>query len=311
MLEYLVKMDDIGAEYISEISTATVLTPTTPQTPKDDPLKDQHSDITPLFEDLSLDSSDEGKEKADATPENIKKIDADVITLSSKSNPNEVIAVTGVHSGSTCEKIDDDDSSSIAQQLKNNMAMAFTIDFGGGNDNSLSEQQAAKYKNMVERFQNRHKRGVSMSKLESSGEMGLSVLPPTPPTTATKVKLRMRERSTSVVRDSSNRHSWSPRSSTHEASSPSGIPTPQPPAKVNKNSLNMQKSLSQKSARSIVPIRKREAFTPKSLTMQKAMEKFELFLPEPPLLSNGKNLAEADGISEAGKFVAFSCSFKH
>lgn len=296
-------MDDLGAEFISELSTTTVTTPSLQQTPtKDDPLKEQqHSqlDITPVLADLSLYCSDsEGKEKADTTPENVKKID-DVILSS------EVITttVTGVSASSTCEKIDDDESS-ISQQLKNNMAMAFTIDFGGGNsrnnDNNLSEQQAAKYRNMVERFQNRHKRGASMSKIESSGESS-QALPPQP-TTAAKVKLRIRERSTSGVRDSSNRHSWSPRSSTHEASAPPALPAPQPPRVNAKNTVNIQKSLPQKTAKPIAPMRRRE-FTPKSLSMQKAMEKFEFYLPEPPLISNGKNLAEADGLSEAGEFV--------
>lgn len=311
-------MDDLGAEYISELSTTTGLPPaTTPQaTQKDGSLK-EHSqlDITPVLEDLSLGSSDEGKEKTDATPENIKKIDSDVITLS--SNANEVTTVTGVSgssSTSTCEKIDDDESSLISQQQKNNMAMAFTIDFGGGNsrsnDNNLSEQQAAKYKNIMERFQNRHKRGASMSKLESSGESSQAAALPPPPTTVAKVKLRIRERSTSGVRDSSNRHSWSPRSSTHEASAPSVIPAPQPPPRVIKNTVNIQKSLPQKTTtKPVAPVRKREGFTPKSLTMQKAMEKFELFLPEPPLLSNGKNPVEADGISEAGEFVDLCYSF--
>ncbi|KAL5292081.1 hypothetical protein ACFFRR_011089 [Megaselia abdita] len=288
-------MDDLGAEYLSEMSVVNPTPNLTPQTPN----KEQHSldDITPVLEDLYLDSSDEGKEKTDATPENIKKID-DVITLS--TNANEVTSdttTTGVSMSSSTCNVDDDDSL-ISQQLKNNMAMAFTIDFGGNRENSLSEQQAAKYKNIMERFQNRHKRGASMSKLESSGES--SVLPPPPTTTAAKVKLRIRERSTSGVRDSSKRHSWSPRSSTHEASAPPVLPTPRPtpPPRVNvKNSANAQKGLAK------TVLRKKEAFAPKSIAMQKAMEKFEFYLPEPPLISNGKNVVEADGISEAGTYT--------
>lgn len=289
-------MDDLGAEYISEMSSTTGIPPRTP-TPKDDkPLlkEQQHSlDITPVLEDLSLDiDSDEGKEKTDATPENIKKID-DVIT---SPNANEVINRTPVTGVSPTCAADDDESSLISAQQKN--AMAFTIDFGGNkNDNLMSEQQAAKYKNIMERFQNRHKRGASMSKLESSGESSqATVALPPQPTTAAKVKLRIRERSTSGVRDSNKRHSWSPRSSTHESSAPPVLPTP--PPRVNKNPVNNQKSLPVKPT-----IRKKEAFTPKSLAMQKAMEKFELYLPEPPLISNGKNLAEGDGVSEAGEFV--------
>lgn len=304
-------MDDLGAEHLSELSGGPTTTP---------PKSKEHSQfetITPVLQDLSLDSSDEGKEKADATPENIKKIDDVITTL---PNANEVIitsanTLTGVSPVIEGNKNEMDESSTISQKS----AMAFTIDFGGNSDNSLAEQQAAKYKNMVERFQNRHKRGASMSKLESPGESAVTTpaVAPTPPqpaanTTAAKVKMRIRERSTSGVRDSSKRHSWSPRSSTHEASAPPVLPSP--PSKVTaKNTVNIQKSLPIK--KPLPPLRKKDSgpqssFTPKSLAMQKAMEKFELYLPEPPLISNGKNLGEADGISEAGESESLLILFK-
>jgi hypothetical protein len=111
-------------------------------------------------------------------------------------------------------------------------SMAFTIDFGSGKQ--VDEQR---HKNLLERFQNRHRRGVSLSKMED--EMGdsssssqltaklkspasaklprkSSVETPQKPSSAGGVRLREKTKTTQL-RDASKRHSWSPRSSMAES----------------------------------------------------------------------------------------------
>lgn len=124
-------------------------------------------------------------------------------------------------------------------------SMAFTIDFGGGKQ--IDEQR---HKNLLERFQNRHRRGVSLSKVED--EMGDSssssqltaklkspasaklprkhVETPQKPSSAGGVRLRDKSKATQL-RDSSKRHSWSPRSSMAET-------TTNPPQKQSKAAAN-------------------------------------------------------------------------
>lgn len=114
-------------------------------------------------------------------------------------------------------------------------SMAFTIDFGNGKQ--IDEQR---HKNLLERFQNRHRRGVSLSKVEdemgdssSSSQMTAKLkspasakLPrkgsvtkeieiPQKPSSAGGVRLRDKSKATQI-RDASKRHSWSPRSSMAE-----------------------------------------------------------------------------------------------
>lgn len=119
--------------------------------------------------------------------------------------------------------------------------MAFTIDFGNGKQ--VDEQR---HKNLLERFQNRHRRGVSLSKMEdemcdssSSSQLTAKLKSPasakltrkssvtreieTPqkPSSAGGVRLRDKTKTTHL-KDASKRHSWSPRSSM--ADSPSAQP---------------------------------------------------------------------------------------
>lgn len=116
--------------------------------------------------------------------------------------------------------------------------MAFTIDFGVGKQ--VDEQR---HKNLLERFQNRHRRGVSLSKVEdemgdssSSSQLTAKLkspasakLPrkslatrdvdmPQKPSSAGGVRLREKTKTTQL-KDSSKRHSWSPRSSMAESAS--------------------------------------------------------------------------------------------
>lgn len=127
-----------------------------------------------------------------------------------------------------CNDNDDDD-----EKAEVNRSMAFTIDFGAGKQ--IDEQR---HKNLLERFQNRHRRGVSLSKVEdemcdssSSSQMtskqkspasakltrrnsvSKDVETPQKPSSASG-GVRLRDKTKTIqLKDSSNRHSWSPRSS--------------------------------------------------------------------------------------------------
>lgn len=116
-----------------------------------------------------------------------------------------------------------------------NKNMAFTIDFGSGKQ--VDEQRQ---KNLLERFQNRHRRGVSLSKVEDEMNESTSssvklrspasakfsrknsrdvIESPQKPTSAGGVRLREKTK-TNQLRDASKRHSWSPRSSMVEPTQP-------------------------------------------------------------------------------------------
>ncbi|EAT37727.1 AAEL010308-PA, partial [Aedes aegypti] len=181
-------------------------------------------------------------------------------------------------------------------------ALAFTIEFSEGRK-SVDTQRHEK---MLERFQNRHKRGVSLSKLESGvntpvGKMRTpqSVNLPRknrieqPEIQDTAVRLRDKSRTS---RDSvTKRHSWSPRSSMTEA----GVKDSAMKMKTNK-------------------------FTPKSSALQMAFDQQNIMkdscsssefnaesldssigLPcvQPPLENFKKENEDDDSISEAGTYT--------
>ncbi|XP_059217297.1 uncharacterized protein LOC106089216 isoform X2 [Stomoxys calcitrans] len=212
-------------------------------------------------------------------------------------------------------------------------SLAFTID--NFNDKECdAAAQAAKYKSMMERFQNRHRRGASMSKLEND-ESGKAETPTrltssqssTPLTTnrpsarnsmasseeynatsmdsetsvTQKVKMRARDRSTSRVRDASKRHSWSPRSSTNEDSpqtpqlKSSAVTTTTPSALPRKTT-----KATSKPAPAQVPkgtsnmVANRTQFTPRSTAMQLALKQVDFMCPQPPLADFKHLNADAD-----------------
>ncbi|XP_067613456.1 uncharacterized protein [Eurosta solidaginis] len=177
--------------------------------------------------------------------------DSGCVAPSTMSDINTAIA-GGLDNSVSFSHDDDDSSASNATNTNttattNKQSYAFTID--NFNDNGCDPEAAkARYKSMMERFQSRHRRGASMSKLEARADAAnkeitmttsVSATPLSAATTrhgarssggtadnsfdngaagdAPKVKLRARDRSTSRVRDASKRHSWSPRSSTQEA----------------------------------------------------------------------------------------------
>lgn len=141
------------------------------------------------------------------------------------------------------ERVDDllqiNEISSPESPQQQQAALSFTIDFG---DAKLVDNQ--RYKNMVERFQTRHKRGVSLSKLEEEKQnkkitsaTGKVIRPPMsaklprrqmlPINTGNSEssfsseqeetsKVKLRDKNLSFHKEANKRHSWSPRTSMHE-----------------------------------------------------------------------------------------------
>ncbi|KAH8270517.1 hypothetical protein KR018_011047 [Drosophila ironensis] len=203
-------------------------------------------------------------------------------------------------------------------------SLAFTIDHFDASENDAAAQ-AARYKNMMERFQNRHKRGASMSKLETDKDNNTTTTTTTntsnsgrysqrssldagssmaddvsTPTSCDQaplaaVKMRARDRSASRVRDASKRHSWSPRSSANEAAA---APSPRPPSR----SKLPPPQAAAKGTTNLVANRTANQFTPRSTAMQLALRQVEMLCPQPPL-ADGKPPAENDAVSEAGTYT--------
>lgn len=190
------------------------------------------------------DSKEETKsgedEKADVSPEisNKKSNDTSPVELDKISDGNRMNKSFSLQTFSSshrhqltedAENTENDKSDDVTK------SMAFTIDFGGGKQ--IDEQR---HKNLLERFQNRHRRGVSLSKVEdemgdssSSSQLTAKLKSPasaklprkgsvtreieTPQKPASAGGVRLRDKSkTTQVRDASKRHSWSPRSSMAE-----------------------------------------------------------------------------------------------
>ncbi|XP_017059735.1 uncharacterized protein LOC108100387 isoform X2 [Drosophila ficusphila] len=217
----------------------------------------------------------------------------------------------------------DEEENSSESNATTKASLAFTIDHFDASEND-SAAQAARYKNMMERFQNRHKRGASMSKLEtekdnnttttsnsgrqsqrSSLDAGSSMADDISSLTAAtpsseqappvQVKMRVRDRSASRVRDASKRHSWSPRSSANE---PSAAPAPRPTSR----SKLPPPPAATKGTSNLLANRTANQFTPRSTAMQLALRQVEMLCPQPPL-ADGKPSSENDAVSEAGTYT--------
>ncbi|KAH8296769.1 hypothetical protein KR054_011017 [Drosophila jambulina] len=227
------------------------------------------------------------------------------------------------------KSVPDEEENSSESNATTKAALAFTIDhFDDAND---AAAQAARYKNMMERFQNRHKRGASMSKLEtdkdnnntttttsnsgrhsqrSSLDAGSSMADDISSLTAAtpsseqaappvQVKMRVRDRSASRVRDASKRHSWSPRSSANAAAAEPAQAQAQ--ARPASRSKLPAPPAATKGTSNLVANRSTNQFTPRSTAMQLALRQVEMLCPEPPL-ADGKHLAD-DAVSEAGTYT--------
>ncbi|XP_068148454.1 LOW QUALITY PROTEIN: streptococcal hemagglutinin [Drosophila tropicalis] len=204
--------------------------------------------------------------------------------------------------------VDEEDNSteSNSTSTATKQSLAFTIDHFDTSANDAAAQ-AARYKNMMERFQNRHKRGASMSKLESDGPVtpngGADELATRTPSSELmpppQVKMRVRERSASRVRDASKRHSWSPRSSGTSETTASAMAS-RPATAVTKSKVSPSPATAKGAANSMA--NRTGQFTPRSTAMQLALRQVEMLCPQPPL-ADGKTQIDEDVVSEAGTYT--------
>lgn len=231
--------------------------------------------LTPSI--ISIDGDISLNEKCDQTPENSKKSDdispdleTNLILLESSvtttsvptkeinlielepvqynyRNPDHISKSISLnemlnerkHNVDDLLQINEISSPESPQQPQAAASLAFTIDFG---EAKLVDNQ--RYKNMVERFQSRHKRGVSLSKLEEENQ-NKKITPATgkvirPPMSAKlprrqmlpintgnsessfsseqeeTSKVKLRDKNLSFHKEANKRHSWSPRTSMHE-----------------------------------------------------------------------------------------------
>lgn len=180
------------------------------------------------------DSKEETKsvqdEKVDVSPEisNKKSNDTSPMERERVSEGNKMNKSLSMRAFSSFNSQDVKDQTAEDDVSKN---MTFTIDFGSGKQ--VDEQR---HKNLLERFQNRHRRGVSLSKVEddmgdssSSSQLITKLKSPasaklTRKSSATRdveapqkpssAGVRLRDKSKMThLKDASKRHSWSPRSS--------------------------------------------------------------------------------------------------
>jgi hypothetical protein len=182
-----------------------------------------------------------------------------------------------------------EDVSENSESSKNAACMAFTIDFGVG-----SNVNTQRHNKMLERFQQRHKRGQSLSKLEEgTGKAAAAITTASTPQSAARtrtphsaklprkksigantsessfsseqedvrVQVRYRDKSTVGVKDSNKRHSWSPRSSMNE---------PNFGGSRNLHQQTYYGAAANRQTSNIVNNSKR--FAPKSNTLSKALE---------------------------------------
>lgn len=171
-------------------------------------------------------------EKIDSTPEKIEKtdivpvFDANFENNNMQSVDNKNLSKSSFYPETSSNKNQEDEA--IKKTL------AFTIDFGSGKDVNTQ-----RHRTILERFEQRHRRGQSLCKLEENFENGTTspVTSSKPPLSGKlprkrivnspsessfsseqddiKARIRLRDKS-SLVLDASKRHSWSPRSSLHE-----------------------------------------------------------------------------------------------
>jgi hypothetical protein len=198
---------------------------------------------------------------------------------------------------------DDERSAEKSEESDVTKSMAFTIDFSSGKQ--FDEQR---HKNLLERFQNRHRRGVSLSKVDdemsesnSSSQLNAKLrspasakLPrknsrdaiesPQKPSSAGGVRLREKAK-TSQLRDASKRHSWSPRSSMVE-------PTPthqqQPQKAKQSNPLERHLKMHTLTKADVKPL------PPTTLNIA---------CLQPPLENKESHFHEDDQVSEAGTYT--------
>lgn len=197
-------------------------------------------------DDQSMSTETLHDEKCDAAPENSHKSSAEHCPTASTASPDTGDEISPIAECTGAIRTPDEEPTSEAAAAAAaettsadiaaaaaKSALAFTIDFDG--DRQVNSK---KYNDIFERFQRRHRRGASMSKLED----GPAVLAPvrgkpllrraaqstessTAPPTVAKVQLRDKSRLSRRDGSGENRHSWSPRNSSVQPTS-GGRPHP-------------------------------------------------------------------------------------
>lgn len=181
-------------------------------------------------------------------------------------------------------------------------ALAFTIEFNDGRK-SVDTQRHEK---MLERFQNRHKRGVSLSKLESGSTPPAGKMkPPQSVNLPRKHRLeqpeiqdtavRLRDKSKALRETGSKRHSWSPRSSMAEA----GTKEQSTKVKANKftpRSTAMQMAFEQQNIM-------KDSCSSSELNVESLDSSIGLPCVKPPLENFKKEKDDDDSVSEAGTYT--------
>ncbi|XP_055621449.1 uncharacterized protein LOC129765307 isoform X2 [Toxorhynchites rutilus septentrionalis] len=178
-------------------------------------------------------------------------------------------------------------------------ALAFTIDFSDGRKSI----DAQRHEKMLERFQNRHKRGVSLSKLESGPPPGKIKTPQSVnlprknknnlPDMQTDVKLRDKNKSTKDA--ISKRHSWSPRTSMTEVTAKESVIQMKDGNKFTPRSTTLQMAFDQQNIT-------KDACSSSEFNAESLDSSIGLLCVEPPLENFGKD-DDGESVSEAGTYT--------
>lgn len=187
--------------------------------------------------DLVVDSGlheSSGEEKCDINPEHSKKSDT---SPDEESVSDSLECSRQAKDNRNCDRVNPKSGTDVSSR-----SLAFTIDFG--EDKVINSK---KYNDIVERFQKRHRRGVSLSKLDDKNQLSENTPAQSPLTkskpplkksfqrssekldkcesspTANQVKLRDKTH-LHANKDSSHRHSWSPRTSVNLTAKPDETP---------------------------------------------------------------------------------------
>jgi hypothetical protein len=270
----------------------------------DSTVKDEKVDVSPEISNKSPNSNNGELEKVSAGGNAMNK-SFSMYTFGNNNN--------------NCD--DTDTSESPSKSLDPSRATAFVIDFSGGKQ--IDEQR---HKKILERFQkNRHRRGVSLSKMDdemndSSSSSQLTAKLKSSPSTNTKQTrklsdssstsqqqkptsasgVRLRERSkASQVRDASKRHSWSPRTSMVESSSNvmQQQPKQQQAKAVNNKNSNLTNPLERPLKLHALTKADVKPMPPTTLNVT------ALRCLQPPLENRESHLQNDDQVSEAGTYT--------
>lgn len=266
--------------------------------------------------------ADDSDEKCDVDPENSKKSCSDVTPDTtddisfidnqdasdepSEKSDNNNCDKRGTIAASACVLNTDKENAGGATSAdksseSSKAAFAFTIDFNDG------KQIDSKKKNDIfERFQKRHKRGVSLSKLDDQSTLNNTPFSKSKPplkrtvskpltveaTEVEEVTVTLRDKSRLCPRDlpnGENRHSWSPRTSIHATEPVS----------------NCGKAKGRQTATLKMAFQDQSAYDPSAVaTLAQHDDDEDLVLGNaPPLEYRKQSFDSASSVSEAGTYT--------